>query len=146
MQNAKLSALSLELPTFPGHKRASLEELKGKVVLVDVWATWCAPCRESLPQLQALAERNKGKKLAIVTINIDEDADAVETFVGQIGLTLPVWRDPGAEQVGARLRFSEAPSSYLIDQEGTVRSVHTGYDAETIAMYQRQIDDLLSEE
>jgi len=143
--DAKLEALELELPMYPGEQLASLAQYAGKVLLIDVWAAWCKPCRTSLPMLQSLAEKNKDQGLIVITINIDDDTSALPSFVQDMGLTLPVWHDPGGKVVASRLRFTQAPSSYLIGRSGLMRSMHAGFDDETIAALQSEIERLLQE-
>ena len=144
-QNADLSAVELEVVTFPNATKASLAALRGRVVLLDVWATWCQPCRDSLPGLQAMAAGYSSEEVAFVTVNVDEDASAVAEFVADVRLSLPIWRDPKAEVLSVSVPFTEAPSAFLLDREGMVRAMYVGYNAQTHATQQRDIQQLLAE-
>ncbi len=99
----------------------SLAELRGRAVLLNVWATWCHPCRTEIPVLQALYEERREQGLEIVGVSIDagsEDA-AVRAFVREFGMTFPVWRDPDS-RVTTLFAALGVPATYLIDREGTL--------------------------
>lgn len=122
-----------------------LEALRGKVVLVDFWATWCAPCLEELPFLQRLHERHREAGLVVLAVSVDDDASNVRRFVQRQGLTMPVLHDRGKEVVG-RWAPPNMPTSYVVDRRGVVRHVNRGFrsdDAEAIA---RQVEALLAEQ
>ncbi|MBC7898085.1 MAG: TlpA family protein disulfide reductase [Cytophagaceae bacterium] len=103
------------------------DELKGKVVLLNVWATWCAPCREEIPYLQTLFEARRGDGLQIVGVSIDARGsdDAIASFVKEFGMTYPIWRDPD-ERVQSLYMALGVPASYLIDRDGVLRWRHLG--------------------
>jgi thiol-disulfide isomerase/thioredoxin len=97
----------------------------GKVVLVNLWATWCPPCRAEMPALQAFFDRYKNEGLVIVGINQEETLGVVEPFVKEFGLSFPIWMD---EKYLAQREFNTAslPSSYVIDRKGRVRLMWIG--------------------
>ena len=99
-----------------------LARMKGHVVLLNVWATWCIPCRREVPELQALHQQYEAKGLRVWGVSIDGgDADSdVAAFVKDFGMTYAVLRDPG-ERVLSTFRIQGVPASYLIDREGIVR-------------------------
>jgi cytochrome c biogenesis protein CcmG, thiol:disulfide interchange protein DsbE len=111
-----------------GHPVA-LSELTGQVVLLNVWATWCAPCREEMPSMQQLYERFGGRGLRVVAVSIDAEPGQgflavppggdVRGFVQQHGLTFDVWRDPAAE-IQRLYRTTGVPESFLIDRDGSI--------------------------
>jgi cytochrome c biogenesis protein CcmG/thiol:disulfide interchange protein DsbE len=105
----------------------SLEALRGRVVLLNVWATWCHPCREEIPALQELHERHAGQGLALVGVSVDDRADraAVEDFAREYGMTYPVWLDP-EERVTSAFRTLGVPSTFLIGRDGTILWKHVG--------------------
>jgi cytochrome c biogenesis protein CcmG/thiol:disulfide interchange protein DsbE len=113
-------APSLELAALDGQP-ASLDELRGQVVLVNIWATWCPPCKEEMPALQEFYIRYRHRGFTIVAINDGETARAVRTFVETYRLSFPVWLDP--EYIATEKAFltMNLPSSFVIDREGTVR-------------------------
>jgi thiol-disulfide isomerase/thioredoxin len=101
-----------------------LPALRGRVVLLNFWASWCEPCKEEMPSLQALADRH-ADRLVVLTINLKESPEAIARFVRSSGLHLPVVRDADgslARAWGVRIY----PSTVLIDAQGRVRSVVRG--------------------
>lgn len=106
---------------------ASLAAHEGEVVLLNVWATWCLPCREEIPALQRLHERFGDEGLRIVGVSVDargEEAN-VKEFARTFGVTYDIWLDP-AEQVISAFRVIGVPTTYLIDRDGIVRWKHIG--------------------
>ena len=105
----------------------SLAAHRGKVVLLNIWATWCHPCREELPVLQRLYERNAARGLEIVGVSVDSRGEErkVRDFARSFGLTYPVWHDPH-ERVSAIFLAPGVPATYLIDREGVLRWRHVG--------------------
>jgi cytochrome c biogenesis protein CcmG/thiol:disulfide interchange protein DsbE len=97
-----------------------LSSLRGQVVLVNLWTTWCPPCREEMPSMERLYQRLKGRGFVLLAVSQDEAGKAaVEPFVRDLGLTFPVLIDP-EHQVGDRFRVWGYPESFLIDREGRV--------------------------
>lgn len=103
----------------------SLEKYRGSVVLVNLWATWCPPCREEMPTLQAFYEKYKDDGFVLIAIDQEETQEIVQPFVNEFGLTFPVWLDLEYE---AQRKFNtmNLPSSYVIDREGVVRLMWIG--------------------
>ena len=121
----------LQLEDAQGRKRA-LADFRGKVVLLNIWATWCAPCRDEIPYLQSLYERHRGDGFEIVGVSVDargQDA-AIRDFAKAFRMTYPIWRDPD-ERVQSLYLALGVPSSYLIDRAGILRwrrigTIHEG--------------------
>ncbi len=126
-------------------KTVDLESLKGKVVLVDFWASWCAPCKEELPELEKLYKKYQAKGFVIVGVNIDEDAANMTKFLKGQKLSFTVVRDTPDHAVAGRYKPTKMPSSYLIDKKGIVRHVHAGYKAADKAAFDKEISALLAE-
>jgi thiol-disulfide isomerase/thioredoxin len=101
-------------------KRWSLQALRGRPVLLNFWATWCAPCRVELPALEVLARR-ADSRLAVLTVNVDEDRAAVSRFL-QEGSALTVLLDPEKE-ISRRFGVSAFPETFLIDSQGRVQQL-----------------------
>ena len=106
---------------------ASLTALRGKVVLLNVWATWCHPCRDEIPQLEALHKQHQARGLEVVGVSIDAAGtdDGIRTFMRDFQMTYPVWLDPD-ERVSAQFLTVGVPESFLIDRAGVVRWRKTG--------------------
>jgi peroxiredoxin len=97
-----------------------LSALRGQVVLLNLWTTWCPPCREEMPSMEKLYQRLKDRGFVLLAVSQDEAGKAaVEPFVRDLGLTFPVLVDPD-HQVGDRYRVWGYPESFLIDREGRI--------------------------
>jgi thiol-disulfide isomerase/thioredoxin len=123
-----------------------LADARGKVLLVDFWASWCAPCKASFPAYARLNARYGSKGLVIVAISVDEDRAAFETFVRRMSPPFAVALDTGHRLV-SRVGVPTMPTCYLVDRTGVVRALETGFHgARTEAALGRQIEELLAEE
>jgi peroxiredoxin len=105
----------------------SLASQRGKVVLFNVWATWCHPCRDEIPELLVLYEKYKPRGLELVGVSIDANGsdEAIRSFMKDFRMTYPVWRDPD-ERVSAEFLVVGVPATFLIDRNGTLRWRKTG--------------------
>lgn len=126
------------LTALDGTKR-SLSDFKGKVVLLNLWATWCVPCIVEMPSLERLYKTLKPKGFEIVAISVDppESLDVVKKFVAENGITFTILHDPELTIAG-RLGVSGFPESFFIDDEGRFLSV---IDPETKAQSVRILSD-----
>ena len=101
---------------------ASIAGLAGKVVLLNIWATWCHPCRDEIPYLETLYEKHRADGFDIVGVSVDargQDAE-IRDFVKEFRMTYPIWRDPD-ERVQSTFLALGVPASYLIDRQGVLR-------------------------
>ena len=122
----------------------SLASLRGNVVYVDFWASWCVPCRLSMPALDALYKQNRARGFAVVGVNKDVSAADARRFLVKVPVTFALATD--AQDAAARAFDVKAmPSGYLIDRKGVVRKVHRGFTAETAETLAREVDALLKE-
>lgn len=105
----------------------SLAGLRGKVVLLNVWATWCVPCRTEIPALQQIHERHAAQGLELVGVSVDApgEGEEVRSFVREFGVTYPIWLDP-EERVTSTFRLIGVPGTFLIDRKGTLLWKHMG--------------------
>jgi cytochrome c biogenesis protein CcmG/thiol:disulfide interchange protein DsbE len=110
-----------------GGSSIKLSSLRGKVVLVDFWASWCEPCKKELPLLDKLAPRLRARGIEIVTVNIDEDRAKAADFMRSHGLHLTVVPD-ATKKIVAAWEPPKMPSSFVVDKAGVVRSVHGGFE------------------
>jgi thiol-disulfide isomerase/thioredoxin len=96
--------------------------MRGRVLLLNVWATWCLPCRDEIPALQALHDKHKGEGLELVGVSVDASGtdDVVRGMMREYRMTYPVWRDPD-ELVLARFLTIGVPSTFLVDRGGILR-------------------------
>lgn len=117
-------APELALTSLDGQP-VDLRDYRGQVVLVNLWATWCPPCKQEMPDLQRFYENHHEEGFVIIAINDGEPADLVHPFVAEYGLTFPIWLDEAgvSERI---LKTINLPSSYVIDRQGTVRLAWKG--------------------
>jgi peroxiredoxin len=124
---------------------ATLPNTARKVVLVDFWASWCAPCKASFPCFNRLQEKYAAKGLVIIGIGVDDEAAKHQAFSGKMGAKFPLVHD-ATHQAAKFFNPPSMPTSYLVDRKGVIRHVHTGFHGEkTEADYTREIEALLSE-
>lgn len=134
--------------TFPDLQAAGLEghcpaDLKGKTVLVDFWASWCGPCKQSFPVMEELHKQYGPRGLVIIAISVDQNKRDMADFLKKNPVSFAVLRD-AAQKLVARVDVAAMPSSFLLDGQGKVRFIHTGFHGvETRKEYERQIESLL---
>lgn len=152
VSNTSREALSSEpaplhftVKNFPGGEPHAIASDRGSVVLLDVWATWCEPCRDALPMYQDLAKHYSAQGLKVYALNVDEDSRAVGPFLQETKVTLNVLLDPDAEVAEKQLRVHVMPTTLLLDRQGRVRYVHEGFSEDFLAKYQSEIEELLAE-
>jgi cytochrome c biogenesis protein CcmG/thiol:disulfide interchange protein DsbE len=107
-------------------KSVRLSQYRGKVILLDFWASWCGPCRSSLPWLQLMQERYGNQGFQVVTVNVDSDKDYAIGLLNSLGIKLLTLLDP-AGHIPEIYGLESMPSSFLIGRDGTLSLVHTGF-------------------
>ena len=133
-------APDFKLKSLTGNNQVSLAGLRGKVVLLDFWASWCAPCKISMPHLTKLSA--KYKKFEVIAINIDDDKENAITFLSDLNLDINAVYDETKKVVSA-YDVPEMPTAFLIDQYGTVQYIHSGYSEEKMKKLEFAIRGLL---
>ena len=119
-----------ELPVLGGEESGSLADQRGRWALVNVWASWCVPCREEAPALQRFYERHRGEGFEIVGIDTQEPAEDGLEFVDEFGLTYPQLHD-GPGEFADELKTTGVPENFLVDPEGDVALLRPGPVTET---------------
>jgi thiol-disulfide isomerase/thioredoxin len=141
----QLGVLDFTLDAYPDKKPFKLSSERGKVVLLDVWATWCGPCRDSLPLYGDLLKEYGPRGFQVYAINVDADAAQIPKFLTETKLKLPILLDPDAHYSEGTLKVKVMPTAIFIDKKGRVRSVHEGFADDALAKYVTEIEDLLKE-
>jgi cytochrome c biogenesis protein CcmG, thiol:disulfide interchange protein DsbE len=121
-----------------------LSAYRGKVVYVDFWASWCAPCRESFPWLDGLVREYASKNFVVIGVNVDKDRDRAERFLNETPADFPIVYDPHGD-LAAAYKVAGMPSAILIDRAGHVRFQHAGFSAKQKGLYEDQLQTLLAE-
>lgn len=115
---------ALELSDLSGHKH-NLAAHRGKVVLVNFWASWCPPCREEMPSMQRLSQKMTGKPFTVLGVASGEEKTDFAAFLEIVNVTFPILPDPDAG-IAKRWKVYGLPTSFLIDPEGRLRYALTG--------------------
>ena len=137
------SAPDFSLPARDGGK-VQLSELKGEVVMINFWASWCGPCRQEMPLLEQIQEKYEPLGFTMLGVNVEPDSAEAEKFLKGVQVSFPILFDR-ENSVSARFGVEAMPSSVLIDREGNVRHVHRGYKPGDEAVYADLIRGLVKE-
>ena len=121
-----------------------LQELRGRVVLVNFWATWCGPCRQEMPHLNRLYDKYRSSGFVMLGVNIDDDANNAIGVANKLGMKFPVLFDTD-KKVSRLYDLNTMPSTVVIDRDGKVRYVHRGYRDGYEDAYDKQIRELVKE-
>jgi peroxiredoxin len=125
-------------------KNVKLSELRGQVVMINFWATWCAPCRQEMPLLNRIHEQYRKTGFVLLGVNIDDKPETATALAQQLGITFPVLFDTD-KQVSQRYDVDAMPSTILIDRGGKVRYIHRGYRPGYEDQYTSQVRELLKQ-
>lgn len=137
--------LSFQVKHYPDNRPYDVKSDRGQVVLLDVWATWCEPCKDALP-LYAQLQREYGKRgFKAYALNVDEDVRAIPAFLEEAKVEVPILLDANALVSERLLKVRLMPTTFLIDRRGVVRHVHEGFAEEFLQKFQTEIEALLSE-
>jgi thiol-disulfide isomerase/thioredoxin len=126
-------------------EQVSLASLKGKVVMVNFWATWCVPCRQEMPHLEALYQRYESLGFELLAVNVEKNqAEGIRKWLADTPVTFPVLLDPD-NKVTKLYKVQTMPSTVLVARDGTMRFIHHGYKPGYENEYQTQVRALLRE-
>jgi cytochrome c biogenesis protein CcmG/thiol:disulfide interchange protein DsbE len=129
--------------TLPGLQgEVTLGSLRGKAVLVDFWASWCGPCRQSFPWMNGLQKRYGDKGLAIVAVNLDKDRELASQFLAEVPAAFTVAFDPSGKTAES-YRVKAMPTTFLVSADGKLLLTHTGFDAKHASEFETQIAEAL---
>jgi len=140
---AAVEPQQVPLATLDGQE-TTLASYRGRVVLVDFWASWCAPCRLAFPYYADILARQQGQGFSVAAVSIDDDLESARSFARRWSLPFDVLYD-GKKQAAAALGVYQIPACFLLDRAGRVRFVHHGFDASRARELEEQVMLLIGE-
>lgn len=125
-------------------KNLKLSEMAGKVVLVNFWASWCDPCREEMPLLNALHNKYEPLGFTVLGVNVEEDVAGALTFLKNVPVDFPVLLD-SSNRVSKQYQVIAMPTTVMVDRDGKLRYLHKGYKSGDEAKYRQMVKTLVRE-
>ena len=135
---------SFKARTIDGSKSIAVDDYRGKVVLIDFWASWCPPCLKSLPKYNELRREIGTSDFEIVAVNVDENTEDAKKFLAKHPVSYPIAKDPKGVLPGV-FGVKAMPTSYLVDKNGVVKYVHAAFKEGDIEKLRVQIEKLIAE-
>lgn len=123
----------------------NLSALKGQVVYLDFWASWCKPCRKSFPWMNQMQQKYADQGLQIIAINLDTEKALAKAFLDKVPAQIPVIYDPQGK-IASDYQLLGMPSSYVIDKKGNIRFSHKGFFTRSEPSYEQELVLLLNEQ
>jgi thiol-disulfide isomerase/thioredoxin len=146
LQAAALNSPAPKFALINSHKeRKTLSSFKGKVVFINFWASWCAPCQMELPELKRLADEYPRKRFQILAINVDTDRKAARRLISKLGLAtshLEILWDSRSKAVSA-FNIETMPSSFILDSRGVIRFAHSGFHQQDPETWRKEVNQLI---
>ena len=124
--------------------KVSLAQYKGQVVMINFWATWCVPCRQEMPHLEALYQRYNKLGFKLLAVNVENNPDGAKKWLAETPVSFPVLFDTKSE-VSKLYKVETMPSTVIVAKDGTMRYLHHGYKAGYEGDYQNEVRTLLRE-
>jgi thiol-disulfide isomerase/thioredoxin len=137
-------APDFNIPLLEAKGMISLKHYRGKVVYVDFWASWCSPCRKSLPALNSVHTEFRKKGFEVIAINLDEERDDAMAFLKKFPVAYPTAIDTSSK-VPEAYGLVGMPTAYLVDRKGIVQLVHEGFKKSDIEPLRKKIQTLLGQ-
>ncbi len=128
----------------PGGENARLSEYRGEVVMINFWASWCAPCRQEMPLLEELYAQYQPLGFTILGVNVEQDSSKALAMLEDIPVSFPIMLDTQST-VSKLYNVVAMPTSILIDRDGNMRYLHHGYKPGYEEQYQQQVRELIKE-
>ncbi len=135
---------SFKARTIDGSKSIAVDDYRGKVVLIDFWASWCPPCLKSLPKYNELRREIGTSDFEIVAVNVDENTEDAKKFLAKHPVSYPIAKDPKGVLPGV-FGVKAMPTSYLVDKNGVVKYVHAAFKEGDIEKLRVEIEKLIAE-
>lgn len=140
------NAPDFSLPSLQGTSKKNgvmMRDFRGKVVYVDFWASWCGPCRKSMPVLEEIRTKYKDQGFEVVAINVDESTDDALRFLSKYPVSYPILLDPQGK-TPALYKVEGMPTAYIVDKAGVIRYVHTGFQNHDREKIEQTVKKLLA--
>ena len=125
-------------------RNVRLSELRGQVVLINFWASWCSPCRQELPLLNKIYTQYRSAGFVLLAVNVDDNRKEADAMLKRLDLRFPTLFD-GSKSVAKLYGVDTMPATLVIDRDGRVRYVHRGYYEGYEKKYEQQVRELLKE-
>jgi thiol-disulfide isomerase/thioredoxin len=125
-------------------KNVRLSDLRGQVVMLNFWASWCGPCRQEMPLLDELSKRYGRAGFTLLGVNVEQDTAAGEKYLQDTPVSFPILWDP-TSKVSQLYNIDAMPSTVMIDRDGNMRYLHRGYKPGYEKDYKKQIKELIRE-
>jgi len=125
-------------------KNLKLSEFRGQVVMINFWASWCAPCRQEMPLLEELYKKYKSLGFTLLGVNVEQDSSKASTLLRSIKVSFPILFD-NKNTVSKMYKVLAMPTTIIIDRDGNMRYLHKGYKPGYEQEYQQQIRALIRE-
>ena len=142
-QEIKGMAPDFTLKSYAGSNER-LSEFRGQVVLLNFWASWCGPCRQEMPLINAFYKKYKKLGFTVIGINVEENSKKAKQIVKNTGISFPVLFDT-ENKVSELYEVSAMPSTVIIDRDGNMRYLHKGYKPGDMATYKKWVKKLVRE-
>jgi thiol-disulfide isomerase/thioredoxin len=137
------TAPQFTLPNLKTQAPTPLKQFAGKVVYLDFWASWCAPCKKSFPALNALHQKLKTQGFEVLAVNLDEDKALAEKFLQDVPVDFTVLRDAKGEWSDQYV-VETMPTSFILDKNGVVQKIHHGFTSDDMKEIESKITELLA--
>jgi len=122
-----------------------ISDLKGDVVYVDFWATWCPPCRQSFPWMEEMYQRYSDLGFKVVAISLDNKREVIDQFLNTMKVNFTIAHDPSGESAN-EFKVKGMPSSYLIDRKGNIYMTHMGFNDRDKEKLESEIKNLITKD
>jgi thiol-disulfide isomerase/thioredoxin len=127
-----------------GGNNLKLSEMTGNVVLINFWASWCGPCREEMPLLNALHKKYQPLGFTVLGVNVEENVDGARSFLKNVPVDFPILLD-NTNEVSKRYKVVAMPTTVVVDRDGNMRFLHEGYKPGDEKKYRQMIKKLIRE-
>ena len=132
------------LPSLDGGQTISSKNYKGKVMIVDFWASWCAPCKASFAAYNELLKKYGSKGLVIIGVNIDNDPEKAKEFLAENPASFHIASDPD-KKVATTYNLPTMPTAYIIGRDGNILHTHAGYHEGDLAGMEKEVEAALGQ-